>query len=57
MVRSRCGMSQNFSDGPRAIASAFKHFVHVPAFPFASITVAIAELRAGSISPASDLWT
>jgi fermentation-respiration switch protein FrsA (DUF1100 family) len=36
-----------FSDGPRVIATAFEHFVHLPAFPFAPITVAIADLRAG----------
>jgi hypothetical protein len=29
------------------IATAFEHFVHLPAFPFAPITVAIADLRAG----------
>jgi uncharacterized protein len=36
-----------FSDGPRVIATAFEHFVHLPAFPFAPITVAIADWRAG----------
>jgi fermentation-respiration switch protein FrsA (DUF1100 family) len=36
-----------FSDGPRVIATAFEHFVHLPAFPFAPITVAIADFRAG----------
>ena len=36
-----------FSDGPRVIATAFEHFVHLPAFPFAPITVAIADARAG----------
>jgi dipeptidyl aminopeptidase/acylaminoacyl peptidase len=36
-----------FSDGPRVIATAFEHFVHLPAFPFAPITVAIADSRAG----------
>jgi hypothetical protein len=29
------------------IAAAFEHCVHLPAFPFAPITVTIAELRAG----------
>jgi uncharacterized protein len=36
-----------FSDAPRVIDAAFEHFVHLPAFPFAPITVAIADLRAG----------
>jgi uncharacterized protein len=36
-----------FSDAPRVIAAAFEHFVHLLAFPFAPITVTIAELRAG----------
>ena len=36
-----------FSDAPRVIATAFEHFVHLPAFPFAPITVAIADWRAG----------
>ncbi len=36
-----------FSDAPRVIAAGFEHFIHLPAFPFAPITVAIADLRAG----------
>jgi uncharacterized protein len=36
-----------FSDAPRVIAAAFEHFVHLPAFPFAPISVGIADLRAG----------
>lgn len=36
-----------FSDATRVIAASFEHFVHLPAFPFAPITVAIADLRAG----------
>jgi uncharacterized protein len=36
-----------FSDAPRAIAASFEHFVHLPAFPFAPITVAIGDWRAG----------
>ena len=36
-----------FSDAPRVISTAFEHFVHLPAFPFAPITVTIADLRAG----------
>jgi uncharacterized protein len=36
-----------FSDAPRVIAASFEHFIHLPAFPFAPITVAIADLRAG----------
>jgi len=37
-----------FSDAPSLIATAFEHFVHPPAFPFAHITVTITGLRAGS---------
>lgn len=36
-----------FSDAPRVIAASFEHFVHLPAFPFAPITIVIADLRAG----------
>ena len=36
-----------FSDAPRVIAASFQHFIHLPAFPFAPLTVAIADLRAG----------
>ncbi len=36
-----------FSDATRVIAASFEHFVHLPAFPFAPVTVAIADLRAG----------
>jgi uncharacterized protein len=36
-----------FSDAPRVIAASFEHFIHLPAFPFAPVTVAIADLRAG----------
>ena len=36
-----------FSDAPRVIAASFEHFIHLPAFPFAPLTVGIADLRAG----------
>jgi uncharacterized protein len=36
-----------FSDAPRVIAASFEHFIHLPAFPFAPITVWIASHRAG----------
>ena len=36
-----------FSDAPRVIAASFEHFIHLPAFPFAPLTVTIADLRAG----------
>ena len=36
-----------FSDAPRVIAASFEHFIHLPAFPFAPVTVEIANLRAG----------
>jgi uncharacterized protein len=36
-----------FSDAPRVIAASFEQFIHLPAFPFAPITVSIANLRAG----------
>lgn len=36
-----------FSDAPRVIAASFEHFIHLPAFPFAPVTVWIAEERAG----------
>jgi hypothetical protein len=35
-----------FSDAPRVIAAGFEHFIHLPAFPFAPITVGIADFRA-----------
>jgi dipeptidyl aminopeptidase/acylaminoacyl peptidase len=36
-----------FSDAPRVIAASFEHFIHLPAFPFAPITIWIASARAG----------
>ena len=36
-----------FSDVPRVIAASFEHFIHLPAFPFAPLTIAIADSRAG----------
>lgn len=36
-----------FSDAPRVVAASFEHFIHLPAFPFAPITVWIASQRAG----------
>jgi fermentation-respiration switch protein FrsA (DUF1100 family) len=36
-----------FSDAPRVIAASFEHFIHLPAFPFAPVTIAIADARAG----------
>ncbi|HVT92849.1 MAG TPA: alpha/beta hydrolase [Bryobacteraceae bacterium] len=36
-----------FSDAPRVISSSFEHFIGLPAFPFAPITVAISEVRTG----------
>jgi Prolyl oligopeptidase family len=35
-----------FSDAPGVIAASFEHFIHLPAFPFAPITVGIADFRA-----------
>jgi dipeptidyl aminopeptidase/acylaminoacyl peptidase len=35
-----------FSDAPNVIAASFKHFIHLPSFPFAPITVGIADFRA-----------
>jgi hypothetical protein len=35
-----------FSDAPRVIAAGFEHFIHLPAFPFAPITIGIADFRA-----------
>src|SRR6185437_14894109 len=35
-----------FSDAPSIIAASFEHFVHLPAFPFAPVTVGIASRRA-----------
>ncbi|HET7038087.1 MAG TPA: alpha/beta hydrolase [Thermomicrobiaceae bacterium] len=37
-----------FSDAPSVIASSFEHFVHLPRFPFALLTVRLAEWRAGT---------
>jgi dipeptidyl aminopeptidase/acylaminoacyl peptidase len=36
-----------FSDAPRVIAASFETFIHLPAFPFAPVTIGIANLRAG----------
>jgi fermentation-respiration switch protein FrsA (DUF1100 family) len=36
-----------FSDAARVIAASFEHFIHLPAFPFAPLTVGLASLRAG----------
>ena len=36
-----------FSDATGVIATSFQHFIGLPAFPFAPITVAISEFRAG----------
>jgi fermentation-respiration switch protein FrsA (DUF1100 family) len=36
-----------FSDAPGVIATSFEHFIGLPAFPFAPLTVAISEFRAG----------
>ncbi|HEY3825931.1 MAG TPA: alpha/beta hydrolase [Bryobacteraceae bacterium] len=36
-----------FSDAPSVVAASFEHFIHLPAFPFAPLTVAIAGYRAG----------
>jgi dipeptidyl aminopeptidase/acylaminoacyl peptidase len=36
-----------FSDAVSEIGNSFEHFIHLPAFPFARISVAIAERRAG----------
>ena len=36
-----------FSDAPGVIAASFEHFIHLPAFPFAPVTVWIADVRAG----------
>jgi uncharacterized protein len=35
-----------FSDAPRVIDAAFETFIHLPAFPFAPITIGIANARA-----------
>jgi uncharacterized protein len=35
-----------FSDAPSVIATSFEHFIHLPAFPFAPVTIGIADLRA-----------
>jgi fermentation-respiration switch protein FrsA (DUF1100 family) len=36
-----------FSDAPSIISATFEHFVGLPAFPFAPVTVKIAEIRTG----------
>jgi fermentation-respiration switch protein FrsA (DUF1100 family) len=36
-----------FSDAPSIIDAGFEHFIHLPAFPFAPLTVALADFRAG----------
>jgi fermentation-respiration switch protein FrsA (DUF1100 family) len=36
-----------FSDAPSVIKSGFEHFIGLPAFPFASITVALSQWRTG----------
>ena len=36
-----------FSDAPKVIESSFEHFIGLPAFPFAPITVQLVRLRTG----------
>src|SRR5674476_267275 len=36
-----------FSDAPAAIRSSFEHFIGLPSFPFAPLTVSIVRLRTG----------
>ena len=36
-----------FSDAPRVIESSFEHFIGLPPFPFAPVTLAIVKLRTG----------
>ena len=36
-----------FADAPTVIANGFTYFIHLPAFPFAFVSVKIAEWRAG----------
>jgi fermentation-respiration switch protein FrsA (DUF1100 family) len=36
-----------FSDAPSVIAASFEHFIHLPAFPFAPVTIWISDARAG----------
>lgn len=36
-----------FSDAPSVVAASFEHFIHLPPFPFAPITIWIADERAG----------
>jgi fermentation-respiration switch protein FrsA (DUF1100 family) len=49
-----------FSDAPGVIASSFEHFIGLPAFPFAPVTVAISEFRAGvdlqRVRPVDAVW-
>jgi len=37
-----------FSDAPNVISTGFEHFIHLPAFPFAPLTVWISEERVGA---------
>jgi dipeptidyl aminopeptidase/acylaminoacyl peptidase len=37
-----------FSDAPNVISTAFEHFIHLPAFPFAPLTVWISKERLGT---------
>jgi fermentation-respiration switch protein FrsA (DUF1100 family) len=37
-----------FSDAPNVISTAFEHFIHLPAFPFAPLTVWISQERVGA---------
>lgn len=49
-----------FSDAASAIGDSFEHFIGLPAFPFAHITIAIAGLRAGvdlgDMRPVDVVW-
>ena len=36
-----------FTDAPSVVGSSFEHFIGLPQFPFASVTVVLAELRTG----------
>jgi len=36
-----------FSDAPNVIQTAFSHFIHLPTFPFAPLTVGLSEQRIG----------
>ena len=37
-----------FSDAPNVISTAFEHFIHLPSFPFAPLTVWISHERVGA---------